>query len=138
MSGRGLDRRADFLLIEGFHLRLRPKAIGLLADRLPQNFNRAVPFEGKNRTFEAVLYETTRKIARNLLGQSKRLDLNFPFGALDGALDTQAAETISAVSYADARRLGISKAGLWDMKRRGADCEPVKAYRKLAEKLPST
>ncbi len=94
-AGRQLDRAKDFITTENYHVRLRPRAIGLVSERLSQNFNRAVPFEGKNRTFEAVLYETTRKIPRNLLGQSKRPDLNFPFGAFDGALDTRAAETIS-------------------------------------------
>jgi CRISPR-associated protein Cas1 len=137
LAGRQLDRKADFLTTENFHVRLRPKAIGLLADRLSQNFNRAVPFRGQRRTFDAISFETARTLARYLLGQSKRLDLGFPFGAFDGGLDTEAAETISALSYTDARKLGISKAGLWDMKRRAAEGKPVRLYRKVSEKLVS-
>jgi CRISPR-associated protein Cas1 len=125
LAGRQLDRKRDFVTTENYHVRLRPKAIGLLADRLSQNFNRAVPFRGQPRTFDAISFETARTLARYLLGQSKRLDLGFPFGAFDEALDTEAAETISALTYAEARRLGISKAGLWDMKRRAAEGKPV-------------
>lgn len=135
IASRQLDRNADFILTENYHVRLRPRAIGLLSERVSENFNRAVWFGGQRRTFDAILFATARKLARHLLGQSKRLDLNFPFGAFDGALDTQAAETISALTYAEARKLGISKAGLWDMKRRVAEGKPLKVYGKVARKL---
>jgi len=137
IAGRQLDRKRDFVTTENYHVRLRPKAIGLLADRLSQNFNRAVPFRGQRRTFDAISIETARTLARYLLSQSKRLDLSFPFGAFDEALDTEAAEAVSALTYAEARRLGISKAGLWDMKRRAAEGKPVRLYRKVSEKLVS-
>ena len=126
IAGRQLDRKADFLTTENYHIRLRPHAIGLLAERLGENFNRTAPFGGQRRTLDAILFETARKLARHLLGQSKKLVLNFPFGAFDGAIDTQAAETISALTYSDARKLGISKAGLRDMKRRAAEGKPVR------------
>ena len=137
IAGRQLDRTKDFITTENYHVRLRPHAIGLLAERLSENFNRAVPFSGQRRTFDAILFETTRKIARNLLCQSKLLDLSYPFGAFDGAVDREAAHTISSLTYADARKLGISKAGLWDMKRRAAEGKPVRLYGKVARRLSS-
>jgi CRISP-associated protein Cas1 len=135
IAGRQLDRRGDFITTENYHVRLRPRGIGLLSERISENFNRAVPFGGQRRTFDAILFETARKLARHLLGRSKRLDLNFPFGAFDGALDIQAAETISALTYAEARELGISKAGLWDMKRRATEGKPVRLYARTAGRL---
>jgi CRISPR-associated protein Cas1 len=135
IAGRQLDRAKDFITTENFHVRLRPRAIGLLSERLSQNFNRAVSFRGQRRTFDAISFETARNLARHLLGQSKRLDLGFPFGAFDGALDAETAETVSALTYAEARKLGISKAGLWDMKRRTADGKPVRLYRRTAAKI---
>lgn len=135
LAGRGLDRKADFILTENYHVRLRPRAVGLLAERLSENFNRAVPFRGQRRTFDAILFEATRKLARHLLGQSKRLDLGYPFAAFDGALDTEAVKTISKLSYAEARKLGVSKAGLFYMKRRAAEGKPLRVYAKVARKL---
>ena len=135
IAGRQLDRKSDFITTENYHVRLRPRAIGLLAERLSHNFNRAVPFGGQRRTYDAILFETARKLARHLLGKSNRLDLDFPFGAFDGAVDTEAAETISALTYADARKLGISKAGLFDMKRRAAEGRPLRLYGKVARRL---
>jgi CRISPR-associated protein Cas1 len=137
IAGRQLDRKGDFIPTENYHVRLRPRAIGLLSGRLAENFNRAVPFGGQRRTFDAILFETARKLARHLLGQSKRLDLNLPFGAFDGAVDNETADTISSLTYADARKLGISKAGLWDMKRRAAEGKPVRLYGKVAQRLSS-
>ena len=135
IAGRQLDRKGDFITTENYHIRLRPHAIALLAERLSENFNRAVPFGGQRRTFDAILFETARKIARNLLGQSKKLDLDFPFGAYDGAVDSETAHTISSLTYAEARALGISKAGLWDMKRGAEEGKPVRLYRKVAARI---
>ena len=135
IAGRQLDRKADFITTENYHIRLRPRAIGLLSERISENFNRAVPFGGQRRTFDAILFETARKLARHLLGQSKQLDLSFPFGAFDGALDSETADSISSLTYAEARNLGISKAGLWDMKRRAAEGKPLRVYGKVARKL---
>jgi CRISPR-associated protein Cas1 len=135
IAGRQLDRKGDFITTENYHVRLRPRAIGLLSERLSQNFNRAVPFGGHRRTFDAILFETARKLARHLLGQTNRLTLDFSFGAFDGGLDSEAAETISALSYAEARKLGISKAGLFDMKRRAAEGRPLRLYGKVARRL---
>ena len=36
--GHQLDRKADFLTTENYHVRLRPHAIGRLAERLSENF----------------------------------------------------------------------------------------------------
>jgi CRISPR-associated protein Cas1 len=137
IAGRQLDRRGDFITTENYHIRLRPRAIAVLSGRLSQNFNRAVPFGGQRRTFDAILFETARKLARHLLGQSKRLELSYPFGAFDGGIDREAAETVASLGYAEARKLGISKAGLWDMKRRAAEGKPLRLYGKVAQRLSS-
>ena len=132
VASRELDRKSDFITTENYHFRLKPHVIALLSERVSENFNRAVSFEGRNRTLDAVLFEATRKIARHLFGHARKLDLDFPFAAFDGALDAEAAEAVSALTYADARKLGISKAGLWDMKRRVAEGKPLRVYRKVS------
>src|SRR5580658_1883413 len=63
IAGRQLDRAKDFITTENFHVRLRPRAIGLLSERLSQNFNRAVSFRGQRRTFDAISFETARNLA---------------------------------------------------------------------------
>ena len=41
-----LDRKADFIVTENYHVRLRPKAAQALMDRLSANLNRKVAFGG--------------------------------------------------------------------------------------------
>ena len=135
IAGRQLDRKGDFITTENYHIRLRPHAIGLLAERLSENINRAVAFGGQRRTFDAILFETARKLARHLLGQSKRLDLNFPFGAFDGAVDRQTAESILVLSPEERKALGIRANTFHYLKRRAAEGKPVRLYGKVARKL---
>ena len=135
IAGRQLDRKADFITTENYRVRLRPHAIGLLAERLSENFNRAVPFGGQRRTFDAILFETAREIARHLLGQSKRLDLDFPFGAFDGAVDREAAESILGLSPEERKALGIRANTFHYLKRRAAEGKPVRLYGKVARRL---
>jgi len=137
IAGRQLDRAKDILTTENYHVRLRPHAIAVLSDRLSQNFNRAVPFGGQRRTFDAILFETARKLARHLLGQSKRLDLSFPFGAFDGALDTDSAEAVLNLTFAERKARGIRENTFHYLKQRAAEGKPVRLYRKTAAKLPA-
>jgi CRISPR-associated protein Cas1 len=135
LAGRQLDRKKDFVTTDNYHVRLRPRAIGLLADRLTQNFNRAVPFRGQRRTFDAISFETARNLARYLLGQSKRLDLGFPFGAFDGALDTQSAEAVLAMTAEERKACGIRPNTFHYLKRRAAEGKPLRLYGRVARRL---
>jgi hypothetical protein len=74
--------------------------------------------------FDAITFARARNLARYLLGQSKRLHLDFSCGASDRALDADTAKGPSAWAYTDARKLAVSKAGLWGMKRGAAKGEP--------------
>jgi len=137
LAGRQLDRKGDFLTTENYHVRLRPRAIGLLADRLSQNFNRAVPFRGKQRTFEAISFEAARNLARYLLGQTKRLDLSYLFGAFNGALDTGTALAVLGLTFAERKALGIRENTFHDIKKRAGAGKPLRLYGKVARRLPA-
>jgi CRISPR-associated protein Cas1 len=135
LAGRALDREGGFILTSGYHVRLRPATIGLLAERLGENLGRTVAKGGRTRSFDALLAESTRSLVGYLLGTSRKLDPGVPFAAENAAVDAKAAQEIAALSYADARALGLSKAGLWDVKRRVAEGRPLKLYRTTREKL---
>jgi len=137
IAGRQLDRKKDFITTENYHVRLRPHVIGLLADRLSENFNRAVPFGGQRRTFDALLFETARNLARYLLGQSKRLDLGFPFGAFDGGVDRETTEAVLNLTFAQRKALGIRENTFHYLRQRAAEGKPLRLYGKVARKLPT-
>ena len=132
-----LDRKADFVVTENYHVRLRPKAAKALMDRLSANMNRKVTLGARNYSYETLVLEAARKLARALLNPKIRFDLSVPFAVGEsGHVESETAAKVACMTYAEARELGISKAGLWDMKRRAMDGKPLKLYRKVSRKLP--
>ncbi|MCI4331373.1 MAG: CRISPR-associated endonuclease Cas1 [Thermoplasmata archaeon] len=134
-----LDRKRDFIVTENYHVRLRPVASEALLGRLSANMNRKVPMHGRSFAFETLIQETARRLARHLTGAGSRpgrLDLSYPFamgesGHVDGDLKAR----VGAMSYAEGRSLGISKAGLFAMKRRAAKGRPLRLYGKVRDRI---
>lgn len=82
-------------------------------------------------------YGKTRRLARHLTEPKARFDLSLRFAVGEsGHVESGIAERVGSMTYAEARSLGISKAGLWDMKRRAAQGKPLKLYRKVSRRLP--
>jgi CRISP-associated protein Cas1 len=133
-----LDRKKDFIVTENYHVRLRASAAKVLIDRLSANMNRKVPVGGRSYAFETLVLESARKLARHLTEPKTAFDLRYPFAADDsGYVGSDLKDRVASMTYADARRLGISKAGLFYMKRRAGEGKPLRLYRKVAEKLPT-
>ena len=131
-----LDRKADFIVTENYHIRLRPKAAQTLMDRLSANLNRNVSVHGRSMSFETAISETARRLARYLTEPMGRFDLSLPFAVGEsGHVEASLKAKIGAMSYAEGRALGISKAGLFSMKKRAADGKPLKLYRKVSRRL---
>jgi len=131
-----VDRKSDFIVTEHYHIRLRPTAANALMERFSANMNRKVSVQGRSTSFETAISETARRLARYLTESKGRFDLSLPFAVGEsGHVDAGIAEWVDSMTYAEARTLGISKAGLWDMKRRAALGQPLKLYRKVSRKL---
>lgn len=127
-----LDRKRDFIVTENYHLRLRPTAAKALLDRFSANLNRKVPVAGRSFAYETLVLEAARKLARQLTSPSGRFNLSSPFSAANSTFVTpRITAEVGAMSYRRAKTLGISKAGLWDMKRRIAEGQPLRLYRIL-------
>lgn len=125
-----LDRKRDFIVTENYHIRLRPTAAKVLMERLSANFNRKVTLRGRNYSYETLVQEAARKLARYLLDRKGRLDLSVPFAVEDGVyVGSSLMDRVAGMTYAEARKLGISKAGLWDMKRRAREGKTLRLYR---------
>jgi len=133
-----LDRKADFIVTENYHVRLRATAAQVLMDRFSANLNRKVKVDGRSMAYETAIGETARRLARHLTNTKGRLDLSLPFAiAESGHVEGDLKARVSAMSYAEGRDLGISKGGLFAMKRRAAQGKPLRLYRKVARKLPA-
>ena len=131
-----LDRKRDFIVTENYHVRLRPTAAKALIERFSANLNRKVSVAGRSFAYETLVLETARKLARQLTTPSGRFDLSYPFAVGEsGHVASELKDRVASLTYAEARKLGISKAGLWDMKRRAAGGKPIRLYRKVAKRI---
>jgi CRISPR-associated protein Cas1 len=124
-----LDRKADFILTENYNIRLRPHAAQVLMDRLSANLNRKVSVHGRSMSFETAISETARRLARRLTEPKRRFDLSLPFAVGEsGHVETGLKDRVLRMTYTAGRALGISKAGLFAMKKRAAKGKPLRLY----------
>jgi CRISP-associated protein Cas1 len=131
-----LVRKADFIVTENYHVRLRPKAAQALMDRLSANLNRKVSVHGRAMSFETAISEDVRRLARHLTEPKARFDLSLPFAVGEsGHVEVDLKAKVETMTYAEARSLGISKAGLWAIKQRAAEGRPLRLYRKIASRI---
>lgn len=72
----------------------------------------------------------------SVIAASSRYNLSYPFVVGEsGHVDSGIVNRVGSMTSAEGRTLGISKAGLWDMKRRAAQGKPLKLYQKVQAKL---
>ncbi len=131
-----LDRKKDFIVTENYHVRLRPTAAKTFIERFSANMNRKVANGGRNYSYETLVLEAARRLARHLTSPRAKLDLTYPFAVEEaGYVGSDLKESAASMTCAEARKLGISKAGFWDIKRRAAQRKPLRLYEKTRTKF---
>lgn len=133
-------RRKDaFVRTTDWGLRLAPETAQKLVQRLARAFSRKIP--GKRpMAWETALFREAQRFAEEVATERRKprpFSFHLPHPdvhpeTLEGAAF---AVKIGDLTYADARRLGISKAGLWNMQRRAREGAPVRVYRKVKVRL---
>ena len=133
-SNIDLDGEADFIVTQNYHIRLRPAAA--LIERPSANRNRKVSGGGRNYSFETLVQEVSRRRARHLITPKTPLDLSCPCATDKGGyLGSNLKARVGSMSYPEARKGGISKAGLRDTNKRVAERKPLRLYRKVVRRL---
>ncbi len=131
-----LDRKCDFIVTENYHIRLRPPAAEALIDRFSANMNRRVRYNDRPLSYESVVLEAARGLARHLADPDHRLDLSYPFGVGEsGHVSTNVRARVLALTPTERKSMGIAK-NTWHYIRNRADHgKPLKLYKKVARRL---
>lgn len=133
-----LDRKADFVVTENYHIRLRPKAAQAVLDRLSANMNRKVTVAGRSFAFETLVQELARRLCRYLTGTKGRLDLSYPFAVGEsGHLASDLQDQLLGLTLAERKAAGIAKNTWHYIRKRAASGKPVRLYGKVAGRLPT-
>jgi|SRR5579871_1672492 len=133
-----LDCKADFIVTENYHIRLRPTAAQVLMDRLSANMNRKVTVGGRSFAFESLMQGLARQLSRHLTDGKGRLDLSYPFAVGEsGHLTTDLQDRVLSLTAAERKAAGISKTTWHYIRKRAADGKPLRLYGKVAQRVPA-
>ena len=131
-----LDRKKAFIVTENYHIRLRPTAAKALIDRFSANMNRKVAVGGRNYSFETLVLETARRLAKYLTAPKTMLDLSYPFAAEEaGYVGSDLKERVASLTLAERKAAGISKTTWHYIRKRVAEERPLRLYGKVARRL---
>lgn len=129
-------KKADFIVTENYHLRLKPVTARRLIDKISLNFNRQTSYKGKNRTYQNILLENVQQLANFIVCKNKAaMKFNIPPIKLQRNDSLELRERILAMSPSERRKLGINKSTLWYQKKRIAKGMKIKVYRRVFDKF---
>lgn len=128
--------KKDFIRTENYNLKLSAQGAKKLVKELEKQFNDKVSY-GNDYSWDYVIFLKARELALYISGKRRQFSLKEPGPTLNRLDTSEMRAKILAVSYSEARKLGISKGGLHDLKRRArskAEFEITgKAIRKLMQ-----
>lgn len=127
--------KADFIVTENYHIRLREAAAKLLIEKIKNNFNRKVPFRGKNYSYDHVLLYKVQEFANFISDKSNKLDLRIPELKITDDDTLELKKKIMKITPDQRKRLGINKSTLWYIKKNIVDGKNIKVYDKILSKL---
>ena len=127
--------KKNFFRTDDYVLRLRPEAMRKLIDTLRPRFNSTVSYKGKNYSWDTVIQMKAQELANYI--QEKRKEVNFdqpsPVLLRD---DLQAIRNyILSLTTAEARKHGVGKSTLHDLRKHARNPEPFRVYKKVANRL---
>ncbi|MDE2589358.1 MAG: CRISPR-associated endonuclease Cas1, partial [Patescibacteria group bacterium] len=127
--------KADFIVTENYHIRLRESTAKLLVEKITNNFNNKAPFRGKNYAYDLILLYKAQEFANYISGKNSKLDLSIPELKITDDDTLELKRKIMKMTPDQRKRLGINKSTLWYMKKNIAEGKNIKVYDKILSKL---
>ena len=85
-------------------------------------------------SYETVVTETARRLARHLVAPSARFNLSYPFAVGEsGHVSTDLKEQVLSMTLAQRKASGISKTTWHYIKRRAETGKPLRLYSKVRQ-----
>lgn len=132
---RKVFTKKDFIRTENYNIRLRPSGSKKLLMEIERQFNKPVNYLGREYSWSYVLMLKTRELAQYLSSERETIDFGTPSPCLEREDSFELRQKIQRLPYAEAKKLGISKGGLWYMKHNAVSERPFKVYTETRDKL---
>jgi CRISP-associated protein Cas1 len=117
-------QKSDFIRTENYSLRLRPSGVKKLVTEFNKQLNRKTDYINKDLTVSYVLFLKVRELAQHLVGKKSSLDLSTPVPLLVRMDTDWLRAKIKKITYAQWKKLGLSKGTLHYMKQNANSDEP--------------
>jgi CRISPR-associated protein Cas1 len=118
-----------------FLFRIEPEARARLRNRLIESFNSGVSYHGRTFKWDTVIEEKTLELSRYLTGKTPNLNFTEPEPILERTDSLEVRERILSMSNQEARRLGVGKTTMFDLRRKAKGEKSFKLYGKVRSKL---
>ena len=129
-------KKADFIVTENYHLRLKPATAKMLIEKIRLNMDLKMPYKnGKQFTYQTILLDCIQQLANFVIGKRKELQLNIPLVKIRRSDPFELMQRILAISPKERKPLGINKSTLWYQKKNLAQGKRIRVYRKVMSKL---
>ena len=128
-------KKNDFILTENYHIRLRETTAKKLIQKIKDNFNKKVPYKGKNYQYHNILYNNLSRLAFFISEKTKNIDFLIPNVTIERNDFLFLQEKILKMTPEERKKLGINKSTLWYMKENLKNRKKIKIYDKIFSKI---
>jgi len=128
-------KKADFIVTEKYHIRLREEIAKRLVDRIRSNFNLKASYKGRNFTYHNILYDNIQQLAHFASDRKKSMEFDVPELEIIRDDTTPLRKRILSMTPDERRKLGINKSTLWYMKRNLQSKRKIKIYDMVLDKV---
>jgi len=122
-------KKPDFIVTENYHIRLRESAAKQLLEKITQNFNKRVEFKGKMHTYDNILLENVRNLAKYIESNNKTLEFVIPVMKIDRNDSAELRNQIMSITPEERKRLGMNKSTLWYRQKAIKEGGTIKIYK---------
>jgi CRISPR-associated protein Cas1 len=128
-------KKADFIVTENYHIRLRESTANKLIEKISLNFNKKTDYKhGKQYSYQSILMDNVQQLA-NFLLDKKELTFEIPTMKIQRNDHLEIKQKILGMSPEERKGLGINKSTLWYQKRNLMAGKKIKVYNKILAKL---
>lgn len=137
IESRALDLKDFYFMADDYRYRIEAGAKRRFLTLLKERFNAGTKYRRNVYKWDTMIQMKTQEMARFLAGKSKNLSFLEPALLLEREDNSEAREKILALTWDEARTLGIGKSTLHYLRKHAKSDEPFKVYQRVAQKLSS-
>ncbi len=127
--------KKDFIRTENYTLKLRAMGARKITDEINRWLNKTVEYQGKETSWDYVIFLKARELAHYLVGKQKSLDLISPDYEIKRQDSDDIRKKILSISYTEWKRRGFSKGTLHYMKKNAESEQPFSLNKHVITRL---